>query len=135
MSYATVEDLKERLGVIFGDVYDSDEAAALSDLQGAAAEIDGALASRYIVPVRTPGAQALLKDWTLTLAEERTYSRSAGSQYAEKVKRRIDQVRKYLDMIHLARFSLAGAEENTAESIAVVNISDPVFTREKLKGF
>ena len=135
MGYATVDDLKERLGVVFGEIYDSDEHAAETDLQGAAAEIDGALASRYRVPIAAPETLPLLKDWNLTLAEERTYSRAAGSQYAEKVKRRVDLVRSYLEMIRLSRFSLTGADENETESAVLVEIAEPVFTRNKLRGF
>ena len=135
MGYATVDDLKQRLGVVFTEIYDSDEAAAEADLQGAAAEIDGALACRYRVPVAARETLSLLKDWNLTLAEERTYSRAAGSQYAEKIKRRVDQVRSYLEMIRLSRFSLSGAEENATESALLVDTEEPVFSRNKLRGF
>lgn len=135
MGYATIDDLKERLGVVFGEIYGSEESAAETDLEGAAAEIDGALACRYHVPVAAPENLPLLKDWNLTLAEERTYAKAAGSQYAEKIKRRADLVRNYLDMIRLSRFSLTGAEENTSESAVLVDIAEPVFTRNKLRGF
>ena len=54
MGYATIDDLKERLGVVFGEIYGSEESAAETDLEGAAAEIDGALACRYHVPVAAP---------------------------------------------------------------------------------
>ncbi len=135
MGYATIEDLKKRLGVVFEEIYESDDSAAEEDLQGAAAEIDGALACRYHVPVTAPETLPLLKDWNLTLAEERTYSRAAGSLYTEKIKRRVDLVRNYLEMIRLSRFSLTGAEENTSESAFLVDIAEPVFSRDKLRGF
>ena len=135
MGYATIDDLKKRLGVVFEEIYGTDESAADADLQGAAAEIDGALACRYHVPVAALKNLPLLKDWNLTLAEERTFSRAAGSQYAEKIKRRVDLVRNYLEMIRLSRFSLTGAEENATESALLVDIEEPVFSRNKLRGF
>lgn len=112
MSYAQIHDLEARLGVIYEPVYStSAESAPSDDLESAAAEIDGALANRYKLPVKGGRSLALLKDWNLTLAEERAYARCAGSEYAEKVKLRVDQVRKYLDMILANQFQLPDAEE------------------------
>ena len=140
MSYAQIHDLEARLGVIYEPVYStSAESAPSDDLESAAAEIDGALANRYKLPVKGGRSLALLKDWNLTLAEERAYARCAGSEYAEKVKLCIDQVRKYLDMILANQFQLPDAEEkNSSEpgsGIALFQAEKPVFGRDIMKGF
>lgn len=140
MSYAQIHDLEARLGVIYEPVYStSAESAPSDDLESAAAEIDGTLANRYKLPVKGGRSLALLKDWNLTLAEERAYARCAGSEYAEKVKLRVDQVRKYLDMILANQFQLPDAEEkNSSEpgsGIALFQAEKPVFGRDKMKGF
>lgn len=139
MSYATAADLETRIGSgIFDEIYGaSDRSDIADDLEGAAAEIDGALACRYAVPVAGIRSLALLKDWNLTLAEERAYARCAGSEFAEKVKLRVEQVRKFLEMIRSDRFRLPDAAENSASgsSIALVQCSDPLFDRDKMGGF
>lgn len=135
--YATAEDLAARLGTVYPMIYGDDSAAAASDIDSAAAEINGAIAGRYRVPVTAAAALPLLKDWTLTLAEERTYSRSAGPDYSDKVKRRVDQVRKYLEMIRTDQFRLA-AEENQSIAgggVAMVQSETLVFDRDSLAGF
>ena len=79
MSYADISDLRVRLGSIFSEIYPSDEAAS-EDLKDAQAEINGALALRYIVPVEASSEVAsLLKYWTLDLASELAFTRTAGS--------------------------------------------------------
>ncbi len=145
MSYTSASELRQRIGGgIFDEIYDLSAGADLSarsdisdDLESAAAEIDGALAARYALPVTGERSLALLKDWNLTLAEERVYARPAGSEFSEKIKRRVDQVRKYLDMIRTDRFRLPDAPENMASSgkIALVRRDDPVFDRGKTAGF
>lgn len=141
MSYATASDLSERLGPVYGKIYagDSGPAAAASDLESAAAEIDGALAFRYALPVAGTRSLALLRDWTLTLTEERAYARSAGSSLADKVKARIDQVRKYLEMARTDQFRLPDAAEKTASGsgggISLVKNEPPVFGRDNMGGF
>lgn len=134
--YATADDLKARIGeVIFGELY-PDPAGAAEDLADACAEIDGCLSRRCSVPVSAGSALPLLKGWALTLAEERAYSRSAGSEYAEKVKSRVAQVRKYLEMAMKGEFLIPGAEEPAdVEGISLVEVDEPQFTKEKLKGF
>ena len=95
MSYADTEQLRSRLGeAVFDEIYPDKSDAA--DLESAEAEIDGAIASRYRLPVAGKRTLSLLRDWTLTLAEERAYARAAGSSFAEKVRLRVEQVRKYL---------------------------------------
>ena len=146
MSYASAQELRQRIGgSIFDEIYGLTVSAVLSertdiaeDLESAAAEIDGAIASRYVLPIAGERSLALLKDWNLTLAEERSYARPAGGGFSEKIKRRVDQVRKYLDMIRTDQFRLPDAPENAASSggtIALVQRDEPIFDREKMGGF
>ena len=144
MSYATADDLKQRIGEsIFQEIYclsdGSDQSdKVIDDLESAAAEIDGAIAFRYSLPVTGERSLALLKDWNLTLAEERAFARPVGGDYTEKIKRRVDQVRKYLDMIRADQFRLPDAPEKGASSgsgIALVQQDKPVFGREEMSGF
>lgn len=146
MSYACAEDLRLRIGgSVFCEIYYvtdgsdlSDRSDITDDLESAAAEIDGALAFRYALPVTGERSLALLKDWNLTLAEERAYARAAGSEFAEKIKRRADQVRKYLEMIRADQFRLPDAAENGASSgggIALVKRDAQIFGRENMDGF
>ena len=143
MSYASVSELCGRLGnSIFSEIYGaegqtdfSEDPAALSDLASAAAEIDGAIAPRYRLPVKGERSLALLKDWNLTLAEERAFARPAGGNYTEKVKLRVEQVRKYLEMIRAGSFRLPDASEKQNSSVAFASVGKPVFGRENMKGF
>ena len=133
--YAAPADLQVRLGGgIFGEIYSSPQNAE-NDLAEAQAEIDGCIARRYRIPVTAPESLELLKGWTLTLCEERSFSRAAGSCYAEKVAARAAQVRKYLAEIMAGNFSLPGAEENPSGSISMIAREDPFFTRNQLKGY
>lgn len=124
MSYATVSELCRRIGSnIFEEIYRAEgqtdfsaDPAALEDLESAGAEIDGAIACRYRLPVDGAQSLALLKDWNLTLAEERAFARPAGGAYTEKVKLRVAQVRKYLDMIRADQFRLPDAAEKGSGS-------------------
>ena len=141
MSYATVQELRARIGAsIFAEIYGEEGTTeAEADLASAEAEIDGAAALRYRMPVTGVRSLALLKDWTLTLCEERTYARAAGSDYTEKIKARTAQVRKYLEMIRLDQFRLPDAQENGPGTgrggVALVQCDAPVFGRERMKGF
>ena len=151
MSYATAAELRQRIGgSVFDEIYDVSDPLVLQsslsgggsditdDLEAAAAEIDGAIAARYALPVTGPRSLALLKDWNLTLAEERAYARPAGADFTEKIKRRVDQVRKYLDLIRADQFRLPDAAENSSGSggtIALIQRDNPVFDREKMGGF
>ena len=150
MSYASGDELRSRLGkCIFEEIYNlSGELATAEhceagsevsdDLESAASEIDGALISRYALPVTGEKSLKLLKDWNLTLAEERAYARPVGGDFTEKIKRRVDIVRKYLEEIRLGQFLLPDAVEKTAASggkIALVQRASPVFGRESMEGF
>ena len=135
--YAEIADLRARLGAgVFGEIYPSGDAAQ-EDLADAQAEVDGCLAKRYSIPVTAVQSLPLLKGWTLTLCEERAYSRAAGSSYAEKVAVRAAQVRKYLADAASGAFSLPGAAENAsgASGISMIAGDEPLFTRQNLKGY
>lgn len=135
MSYADTELLRARLGeAVFDEIY-QDESDAAADLESAAAEIDGAIASRYRLPVTGKRTLSLLRDWTLTLAEERAYARAAGSGFAEKVRLRVEQVRKYLEMIRNGTFLLPDAEERKDGFVAFASCREPVFGRDNMEGF
>lgn len=143
MSYASVEDLQSRLGPIYANIY-AFETEANDDLADAQAEIDGCLSKRYRVPVSAPSVQALLKGWTLTLCEERSYARGGAGSLAENVVSRVAQVRKYLEMAMKGEFQLPGAAEqgdgddNGGEGgsgMALFESEEPQFTREKLEGY
>ncbi len=139
MSYATALELRARIGAsIFAEIYGEKETTeAEADLASAEAEIDGAIACRYQMPVAGTRSLALLKDWTLTLAEERTFARPVGGDYTEKIKARVAQVRKYLEMIRLDQFRLPDAAENgtAAGGIALVKCDAPIFGRGNMEGF
>ena len=133
--YATTAELRQRLGdAVYDEIYLS-PAVAEADLAAAVAEIDGALTARYRLPITGSSAAALLKDWTLTLAEERAYARPAGGDYPEKTRRRVEQVRKYLEQVRAGDFALPDAEENPARSAAFAQSAEPVFGRKKMSGF
>ena len=97
------------------------------------------MAYRYQFPVSGTKTLALLKDWNLTLAEERAFSRPAGGEFTEKLKSRVAQVRSYLEMIRLDQFRLPdAAEKNSAangSAVAIVQCDEPVFGRDKMSGF
>ena len=134
MSYADAKQMRSRLGEsVFDEIY-PDESGAAADLESAEAEIDGAIASRYRLPVAGKRTLSLLRDWTLTLAEERAYARAAGSGFAEKVRLRVEQVRKYLEMIRGGTFLLPDAEERKDGSVAFATCREPLFGRENMKG-
>ena len=140
MSYASVDELRSRIGAsVFDEIYGASENSdALSDIQAAAAEIDGAISCRYRIPVTGDVALSLLKDWCLTLAEERAYARPVGCEFTDKIIRRVDVVRKYLDMVRIDQFKLSDAPENSASSsarVALIQRSDAIFERKKMEGF
>lgn len=137
MSYATATELSGRLGsVVYSEIYGQDQTTPSADLESAAAEIDGAVSYRYAIPATGARTLSLLKDWNLTLAEERAYARAAGGDYSEKVKSRCALVRKYLEMIRTDQFRLPDASEKSAASgISLVKNDSPVFRRGNMSGF
>jgi phage gp36-like protein len=139
MAYATINELKMRLGQDYAGLYGTDEAGtatAQADLDAAAAEIDAAAGCRYETPVVSVRAEALLRDWNLTLCEERARVRCAGDTLPGKLKLRIDHVRESLAKTVSGELVLPGAAESVrGQGIATVACDAPVFTRETMKGY
>lgn len=138
MAYATINELKMRLGQDYAGLYGNDEtgtATAQADLDAAAAEIDAAAGCRYETPV-AGRAEALLRDWNLTLCEERARVRCAGDTLPGKLKMRIDHVRESLAKTASGELVLPGAAESVrGHGFAAVACDAPVFTRETMKGY
>lgn len=139
MAYAAITDLQQRIGSSIYDELYPDPEPAESDLEAAAAEINGAISFRYALPVTGQASLALLRDWNLTLAEERAFARPAGADFTEKVKSRVALVRQYLTMIREDTFRLPdaalAASGSGSAGIALVQCDPPVFSRDRMKGF
>ena len=141
-TYASQDEFQKRLGErLWSAIYDNKAAYQqdVVDLAAASAEIDGSVSVRYVLPVTGENTLALLKDWTLTLAEERAYARTAGSEFPEKVKSRVAQVRSSLELLREGKFRLPDAVEvgsgSGGPSIALVQSETPIFTRERMRRF
>lgn len=139
MAYATINELTVRLGQDYAGLYGNDEtgsAAAQADLDAAAAEIDAAAGCRYETPVVSERAGALLRDWNLTLCEERARVRCAGDTLPEKLRMRIAHVRDSLAKTASGELILPGAAENMrGQGFAAVACDEPVFSRETMRGY
>ncbi len=138
MSYANTTDFEQRLTEErFKAIYGEDIASAQSDLDSASAEIDIMLSRRYQVPVNSSSTASILKSWCLTLSEELAYSRNINSKENEKIKSRVENVRKLLSEIGKGDGSLPGATEKDSSSAGAVFVKGdaPIFTTENLRGF
>ena len=139
MAYATINELKMRLGQDYAGLYGNDEAgtaSAQADLDASAAEIDASAGCRYETPVVSDRAESLLRDWNLTLCEERARVRCAGDSLPDKLKMRIAHVRESLAKTASGELVLPGAAESTrGQSFSTVACDEPVFTRETMKGY
>ena len=139
MAYATINELKVRLGQDYAGLYGNDEAGtatAQADLDAAAAEIDASAGCRYETPVVSGRAEALLRDWNLTLCEERARVRCAGDTLPDKLKMRVAHVRGSLEKTSSGELVLPGAAESVrGQGFATVACDEPVFTRATLKGY
>ena len=139
MAYATINELKVRLGQDYAGLYGNDEAgtaAAQADLDAAAAEIDAAAGCRYETPVVSARAEALLRDWDLTLCEERARVRCAGDTIPDKLKIRVTHVRESLAKTASGELVLPGASESVrGHGFSTVACEEPVFSRETMKGY
>ena len=139
MAYATINELKVRLGQDYAGLYGNDEAGratAQADLEAAAAEIDAAAGCRYETPVASERAEALLRDWNLTLCEERARVRCAGDSLPDKLKMRVAFVRSSLEKTASGELVLPGAAESVrGQGFAAVACDEPVFTRETMRGY
>jgi phage gp36-like protein len=138
MAYASAADLADRLGSKFQAIYRDDANAPAQDLADAAAEIDGYLAKRYLVPVTAADAALLLRTWTLDLAVERAFLRSGGSEIPEKFRTRAATVRQNLRDIAKGTMVLpadaAESGQSAGGSVLVVG-NEPEFTRDKMAGY
>ena len=137
MAYATINDLGIRLGADYEGLYGTGGGtAAQADLDAAAAEIDASAGCRYETPVTSEQAAALLRDWNLTLCEERARGRCAGDILPEKLKLRVAQVRDSLRKTATGEMILPGAAENgRGLGFSTTAGDEPVFSRETLRGF
>lgn len=137
MAYATINDLETRLGADYAGLYGSSgTTAAQADLDASAAEIDASAGCRYETPVSSDRAAALLRDWNLTLCEERARGRCAGDILPEKLKLRVAQVRESLRRTAAGEMILPGAAENgRGVGFATTAGDEPVFSRETLRGY
>ena len=139
MAYATINELKVRLGQDYAGLYGNDEAGratAQADLDAAAAEIDAAAGCRYETPVVSERAEALLRDWNLTLCEERARVRCAGESLPDKLKMRVAHVRGSLEKTVSGELVLPGASESVrGQGFAAVACDEPVFSRETMRGY
>lgn len=139
MAYATINELKVRLGQDYAGLYGNDESGtgtAQADLDASAAEIDASVGCRYEIPVVSAQAEALLRDWNLTLCEERARVRCAGDTLPDKIGMRVAHVRDSLAKTASGELVLPGAAENQrGQEFAAVACDDPVFTRETMKGY
>lgn len=139
MAYATINELKVRLGQDYAGLYGNDEtgtATAQADLEAAAAEIDAAAGCRYETPVASERAEALLRDWNLTLCEERARVRCAGDSLPDKLKMRVAFVRSSLEKTASGELVLPSAAESVrGQGFAAVACDEPVFTRETMRGY
>lgn len=137
MSYASLSDLKIRLGNRFDGLYENSEESALADLDAAQSEIDATLSARYSTPISERSAQAILKNWTLTLAEELTYSRAVGGAESDKLAKRVESVRANLREAAAGKLRI-GLAEPAAEApggASIMQCDTPMFTRKKMEGF
>lgn len=139
MAYATINELKVRLGQDYAGLYGNDEtgtASAQADLDASAAEIDTSAGCRYETPVVSDRAEALLRDWNLTLCEERARVRCAGDALPDKLKMRIVHVRESLAKTASGELILPGAAESArGQGFSTVACDEPVFTRETMRGY
>ena len=137
--YASVDDLRLRLGDMYAPLYTGLDGAPLEaeaekDLSAASAEIDCNIGGRYAVPVTAEAALPLLEGWALTLAEELAWSRSGKPDPPDGVKARAARVRDQLDRISRSELTLPGATE--AGGGVILAASDPpVFTRDDMAGY
>lgn len=142
MPYATLGNLKSRLGRFFDELYidshgEPKEDWAACDLEDAASEIDAALAVRYAVPVSATGSIPLCKAWNLALAEELAWSRGGRDTIPANVKERAKGMRDQLAQVAKGIYGLPGAAgRSEAEGAAIdATAATPVFTRDKMSGW
>ena len=137
--YAAVDDLIGKLGDIFSELYGERDGrnAAECDLAAAAAEIDCMLSGRYQVPLTSPEALPLLKQWNIVLAEEMAWSRTSAALIPERTAKAIERVRLLLDRAAAGELILANAAPTTQAGAAfqLLEADELLFSREKMRRF
>ena len=112
MSYATIEDLEQRLGEAkYKSIYRDDAAKAGDDLAESGAELNGYLAKRYAVPVTAPDALILLR--------------------AATVRQNLRDIAKGSMVLPADALE----NQNSAGGSVFVTGNDPEFTRDKMAGY
>jgi phage gp36-like protein len=136
MPYATVQDLKDRLGeprlTQLTDLADPptglpDDAVAQRALDDADAEIDGYLAGRYALPLVPP--PGVLRVHALTLAHLRLLGSAAGEVEIEEAKR----VREFLRAVAEGKVPLlppAAAAQPAGAGAVLFNGGEKVMGRQ-----
>ena len=145
MSYASLTDLRERLGDLVYVQLTNDVGTGVPDgdvageaLGGAEGEANSFLARRYAVPVDAtdePEVAALLKSITLDLAEYRLHSRR--SIVPEDVRLKREASLRWLQLVAAGQAVLPARREapgNPATGIAGQIVGSPrVLTRKELE--
>ncbi|MBL4901105.1 MAG: DUF1320 domain-containing protein [Desulfocapsa sp.] len=137
--YASLDDLKaqlpEDLLVQLTDDNDSGTIdATITDtaLETADVEIDGYLGERYTLPL-SPVPDIINKQ-AVDIAIYNLYARRQGPP--DHWQKRYDNVIRFLEKVARGDISLGiGDPEAGQSNAAVINSSDRVFSRDKLKGF
>ncbi len=138
MSYATKQDLKNRLGRHFDSLYDvlTDDIVN-SDLASAQAEIDANIQSRYLLPITDESTIVLLRSFELTLCEELAWSRVAPDNVPGSLVVRVKTVRESLRRISDGVMKLSAIElhETNAATAVFTKSDDPIFTATNMSKF
>lgn len=130
--YVTIDELRTRLSGFFDELY-PDSIMPEADLLAAQAEVDAAAGVRYALPL---GANPLVRNWVLTLAEELAWSRSGRGRLPANVTERVAAVRRQLSDLIGGHLMLANQTESAApENIVMADGETPQFTRRKLAGY
>jgi len=141
--YATIAELKERLTGFYDEFYKDpvsglvDDAKAQKHLNAAEAEVNASVAVRYNVPVVASQPLELLKNWTLTLAEELAHGRDGSDELPEKLKDRVTNVRKLLQRLADGSVAFMGAAEKSSSAGGDSDFisSRPLCRREQMGGW
>ena len=141
MAYATQSDLEKRLApellVLLAD--DDGDGAADGDtiaaaLDDAEAQIDQALAQRYVTPVAAP--PAILKRWCLDLAVEALFLRKREAMAREHTDR-VALAQRALEAIATGQVGLSGAEPclENFETESTRRGEEPIFGDDALEEY
>jgi len=145
-SYITRTDVEARLRRNYETLYtpkgDSvvDTSVVDADIESAEATVESAVGTRYALPVTDAAALRVMKAWSLTLLEELAYGAVPGREIPANVESRVERVYKLLEGVRTGKVELpftgtAPAAEEREDSVALVQIETPEFTRTKLEGF